>query len=79
MSRSRADEAALKAFPLDAYKPDEVLRIVYARGYEQAEKDVIERACEWLKENVTYIHPRKDTKACIVNLNVFREAMEKQE
>ncbi len=35
----------------------------------------IEKACEWLKKNVTYIHPRKGTEECIVNLVKFKEAM----
>ena len=35
----------------------------------------IEKACEWLKDNITYIHPRKGTKECIVNLTRFRDFM----
>ena len=35
----------------------------------------IEKACEWLKNNITYIHPRKGTKECAVNLIVFRDFM----
>ena len=34
----------------------------------------IEKVCEWLKENATYIHPRIGKKTCIVNLNRFKEA-----
>jgi len=48
----------------------------YIAGYEQAEKDTIERACEWMEKNIRLPHPRKGTNECIVNLNVFREAME---
>jgi hypothetical protein len=35
----------------------------------------IKKACEWLKKNVTYTHPRKGTEECVINLNAFREAM----
>lgn len=42
----RAEEAALKAYPYDY--PE---REGYKKGYEQAEKDTIERAVAWLKDN----------------------------
>jgi len=35
----------------------------------------IEKACKWLKDNITYIHPRKGTKECIVNLAKFKNYM----
>lgn len=35
----------------------------------------IEKVCEWLQDNITYIHPRKGTKECIVNLTRFRDFM----
>lgn len=35
----------------------------------------VEKACEWLKDNITYIHPRKGTKECIVNLAKFKDYM----
>ena len=44
--------------------------------YEQAEKDMLDKVCKWLEENVTYTHPRKEIKTCIINLNALREAME---
>lgn len=40
-----------------------------------AREEVIEKACEWLKENVTYLHPRKGTEECVVNLAKFKEAL----
>ena len=46
------------------------------RAVEIAKEEVIEKACEWLKENVTYTHPRKGTTECIVKLTAFKEAME---
>ena len=35
----------------------------------------IEKACDWLKTNVTYTHPRTGETKCVVNLNAFRDAM----
>lgn len=53
---SKAEERALEAYPnmlfpftpldLNAYRRD-----AFINGYEQAEKDTIERAIAWLKEN----------------------------
>lgn len=83
----RALEVALKAYPIqgewvgnqygewDEDKNQE-LRKAFQQGYEQSEKDTIERVCDWLKKNVTYIHPRTNKETCIVNLNALREAME---
>lgn len=52
---TRAEKRALEAYPRD---DDRELnfrranyRIAYERGYEQAEKDTIERAVTWLKDN----------------------------
>ena len=50
----------------------------YACGCRKTMQDFLEKACKWLEENATYIHPRKDKKTCIVNLNVFKEAMEEE-
>ena len=47
----------------------------YYDGYMDGKNETIEKACRWLSENVTAIHPRKGVKTCIVNLNVFKEAM----
>lgn len=49
----RAEEAALKAYPDyrswdGGYVTQRKPRTYYIKGYEQAEKDTIERAAEWL-------------------------------
>ena len=43
-----------------------ILRDACQRGYEQAEKDTIERACEWLSRNYD------------IDLTMFRKAMEEE-
>lgn len=63
---TRAEEAALKAYPVDicgytvecrvGAKPqpqdwNEIRRTHFQEGYEQAEKDTIERVIEWVKSN----------------------------
>lgn len=45
---TRAEEAALLAY--DTNTPA-AIRIAYRDGYEQAEKDTIERAVSWIKKN----------------------------
>ena len=35
----------------------------------------IEKACEWMKDNITYTHPRKGTEECVVNLEKFKDFM----
>lgn len=57
---TRAEQAALKAYPNDERKvfhsafgtleidKNAPYREGYIQGYEQAEKDTIERACKWL-------------------------------
>lgn len=56
----RSEEAALKAYPKKEawnkqatghYDPNFPRRKAYMQGYEQAEKDTIERAISWLKEH----------------------------
>ena len=39
-------------------------------------QNAIEKAVEWMKETLTYIHPRKGTEDCMVNINAFRAALE---
>lgn len=63
MKRKRVEEAALKAYPEKIIEhveePGFVVkrdlnrfdRNVYIQGYEQAEKDTIERAVMWLEEH----------------------------
>ena len=43
-----------------------ILRDACQRGYEQAEKDTIERACEWLSRHYD------------IDLTMFRKAMEEE-
>ena len=50
----RAEIAALKAYPkFSAENIEDVFNAQYffEEGYEQAEKDTIERACEWLSRH----------------------------
>ena len=49
----RSEQAALKAYPAErGHLHDRSFqRDGFVKGYEQAEKDTIERAIAWLKEN----------------------------
>lgn len=38
------------------------------RAVEIAREEMIDNVIEWLKKNVTYTHPRKGTKECLVNI-----------
>lgn len=35
-----------------------------------------EKVIDWLKKNCTYIHPRKGTEECFINLFALKDAME---
>ena len=50
---SKAEEQALKAYPRadDAWGDEWQKRVGFVEGYKQAEKDFIEKACMWLREN----------------------------
>jgi hypothetical protein len=48
----RAEEAALKAYPSDIYSGGKSCRRAYKDGYEQAEKDTIQRIKELLKVRI---------------------------
>lgn len=56
----------------------DIAKHFFELGFKVNNDVVIEKACEWLKSHVTYIHPRKGTEECVVNLNAFREAMKKE-
>ena len=44
---------------------------------EYVRKDAfIEEVCNFLQENCTYIHPRKGTPTCAVNLTLLKEYLE---
>ncbi len=70
-----------KEISQDCYMPDTGFNRedLYDSAMEMAqwkEKKMIEKACEWLEKNCTYIHPRTGKKTCVVNLNAFKKAME---
>lgn len=83
----RAEQKVLEAYPYNRVYTDNDVehngnfcnQLPYIEGYEKAEKDTIERVCEWLKKNATYIHPRKGIKTCMINLNALREAILEEE
>jgi len=73
----RAEAAALKAYPkeegkvwssafgifeFDKTAPE---RTAYQHGYEQAEKDTIERAVSWLIKNVDYYIGNMEVSRCL--------------
>lgn len=58
---------------------NEGLRRAFRAGYEQGSKDILEKACEWIKKNVLFWHPRKETYVCAVNIGVFKDAMLKDD
>lgn len=82
----RAIEKAYVAYPLDTTNRDDIRfnanRVGYQQGYEQAEADTIERACEWLFAHLTIlvdcynedIHEKADRSEFI---KLFRKQMEK--
>ena len=79
----RAEEAAFKAFPdypsMDGgYITQRKQRAYYIKGYEQAERDLIERAEKWLEQNVEYwMIATLDGKVKMSNLFLerFKQAM----
>lgn len=57
-----AEKKALEEFPIDIVPDEDTLgftesdrneipRLGYTKGYDQAMQDFLENACEWLKEN----------------------------
>ena len=72
---TKAEEAALKAYPekdclnkkgTGRYDSNYPRRKAYIEGYEQTEKDTIERACEYLFKHYA------------INLDEFTKYMEEQ-
>ena len=69
----KAEEKALKEYPVDMTPlgdDNRAGREAYVKGYEQAEKDMIERACNYL-----YDH-RQGNKDVYQFIGLFRLAME---
>lgn len=53
----------------------EIARHFFELGLKVNNDAVIEKACDWLKNNVNFTHPRTGKTKCVVNLNAFRDAM----
>ena len=45
------------------------------KAVEIAREEMIEKFYDWLRNNATYIHPRKGTEECITTLVKLKEAM----
>ena len=45
------------------------------KAIEIEKEEMIDKFCEWVKKNVTYIHPRKGTEECVINLGKLKEEM----
>jgi len=67
-----------KSFPLSEF-PKEEKRQAFIKGAQWQKGQIINKACEWLNKNMVEYHPRKGELRPIVNINAFREAMEKED
>lgn len=45
---------------------------------EWERKRILDKVVEWMKKNLTYVHPRKGVKTCMVNIPAFLDAMNKE-
>lgn len=76
----KAEEKALKEYPVDMTPlgdDNRAGREAYVKGYEQAEKDMIERACRWMLGNLaTYFGHSPVYQQDMIN--DFRKAMEEE-
>lgn len=73
---TRAEIAAWEAYPDDRFISEEyssMCRGFYQEGYEQAEKDTIERAVAWLKDYVKYFELYNEK-----GMEEFKKAMEEK-
>lgn len=63
----QAEQAALKAYPAErGHMHDRPYqREGFIKGYEQAEKDTIERLVSWLIKNVDYYIGSKEVSGCL--------------
>ena len=48
------------------------------RAVEIAREEMIDKFYDWLKNNATYIHPRKGTEECITTFGKLKEAMKNE-
>ena len=51
----------------------------FIAGAQWQKEQTINKACQWLNDNVVEYHPRKGELRPVVNINAFREAMEKED
>ena len=49
--------------------------MAYDKGVADAREQMIKKFYDWLRSNVTYIHPRKGTEECITTLGKLKQAM----
>ena len=50
----------------------------YMKGAADKEEKIINKAAEWIKKNLTFMHPRKEREVCMVNIGVFKDAMKEE-
>ena len=61
---------SIPSYSLPWLTPDQARKAV-----EIAREEMIEKFYDWLKNNATYIHPRKGTEECITTLYKLKQAM----
>ena len=69
------DGMGLEIASIEHEQFDNIAKRFYKLGLNANNNSVIEKACEWLKNNVVYTHPRTGETKCVVNLNAFIDAM----
>jgi len=47
----------------------------YMLGAVETEQEVIEKAAKWIENNIKFMHPRKETEVCAVNIGAFKDYM----
>lgn len=60
-----------------------VEEVAYGRGYKAGYmigcREMYDKVTAWLKKNLTFTHPRKETEECPINFGVLNDAMCKDE
>ena len=51
----------------------------YKAGYMLGSKEMYDKVTAWLKNNLTFTHPRKETEECPVNFGALYDAMCKED